>query len=457
MALALHNTLSGKKETIDKSPGETVGLYSCGPTVYHYAHIGNLRSFLFSDLVKRALLMNGFKVKHVMNITDVGHLTENTDEDKIEREARRQKKSAREIADFYTAAFVEDLTKLNVDAAAMLFAKASDHVEDQIALVKRLKAKGFAYATSDGVYFDTSKDPSYGALAHLDKVKLEEGARVERGPEKKNPTDFALWRFSPKGEKREQEWDSPWGTGFPGWHIECSAMAMKYLGEHFDIHTGGGDLVFPHHTNEIAQSENATGVKFVDVWMHGGSVNMGGGKMAKSQGNILRLAELEQLGFSPLSYRYLLLGTHYRKPLEWSEDAMTGAQNSLEKLKAQFLDLGDETGAPDASYARKFEDAVSDDLNTPAALAVVWEMLGSGLSKSAKRATLLEFDKVLGLRLGDLKKSPIPAAVAELADRREAARRKKKFDEADALRLEIEKAGYTVKDTPEGVKLEKRP
>ncbi|MDP3958408.1 MAG: cysteine--tRNA ligase, partial [bacterium] len=338
--MLFYNTFTRKKEPLDKKAGETVGLYSCGPTVYHFQHIGNFRSFVFADLLRRALKQGGYKVTHVMNITDVGHLAEDTGEDKVEREAKRQKKSAREIADYYTDDFMRGLKSLNINVAEMAFPRASAHVEEQIALIKKLEEKGFTYAISDGVYFDTSKDSGYGTLARLDEAKLLEGARVEKKEEKKNPADFALWKFSTKSGKREQEWPSPWGTGFPGWHIECSAMAMKYLGEHFDIHTGGVDLIFPHHTNEIAQSESATGGKFVDIWMHSGFVQMGGEKMAKSVGNILRLNELERLGFSPLSYRFLLLGTHYRKPLEWSEEAMTGAQNSFEKLKAHFLALG---------------------------------------------------------------------------------------------------------------------
>jgi len=453
MVLTLYSSLTRKEETLNKKKGSKVGLYSCGPTVYHYAHIGNMRSFVFADLLGRTLRYAGYDVRHVMNITDVGHLTETTGEDKIERQAKQESKSAEEIAAFYTEAFVKDLLALNVDTRHITFPRASSHIEEQIALIKRLHEKGFAYQTSDGVYFDTAKDLKYGALAHLNKEELFAGSRVERNEEKRSPADFALWKFSPPGEARLQEWESPWGVGFPGWHIECSAMAMKYLGEHFDIHTGGNDLIFPHHTNEIAQSENATGDTFVDIWMHSGFVNISGEKMAKSEGNFLTLGDVEKQGFSPLAYRYFLLSAHYRKPIEWSEEAMTGAQNALEKLHARFLDLGEKEGHTDKTLAEKFRAALAADLNTPAALAIVWETLESTHSHADKRATLLDFDQVLGLGLGLLKVAVIPHEIEALAQEREMARKGGNFSRADTLRQVIEEKGYTVKDTSHGPKI----
>ncbi|MBX4216187.1 cysteine--tRNA ligase [Candidatus Parcubacteria bacterium] len=453
MVLSLYSTLTREKETLAKKKGETVGLYTCGPTVYHYAHIGNLRSFVFSDTLARTLRYGGWKVRQVMNITDVGHLTDDTGEDKVEREAKREHKSAADIAAIYTDAFMEDLHALNVNTNDISFPKASEHIAEQIVLIKALEAKGFTYVAQDGVYFDTEKDADYGKLSHLDKEALKAGARVEPSAGKKYPADFALWKFSAKGGGRLQEWESPWGTGFPGWHIECSAMAMKYLGEHFDIHTGGQDLSFPHHENEIAQSESATGKKFVDVWLHSGFLNMAGGKMAKSEGNDITLVELAEKGFTPLAYRYYLLSTHYRKPIEWSEQAMTGAQNSLERLYDRYLALGDATGSVDASIKAGFETVLGDDLNTPLALAMLSQVFESKLGNADKKATILDFDRVLGLGLGAVRKVEVPESVLSISNQREAARKAGDFAQADALRRDIEERGFTVRDTPQGPKL----
>ncbi len=316
--LKIYNTLSRKKEIFKPINKNKVGIYTCGPTVYWYQHIGNLKAYLFSDFLKRILMYNGYNVNHVINITDVGHLTSDSDsgDDKIEIAAYKEGKSAKEIADYYFNAYYNDLKKLNV-LMPNVWAKATEHIKEQIELINRLEEKGFTYKTSDGIYFDSSKFKDYGKIANLKKENLKAGKRVSLG-EKKNLTDFALWKFSSEPGKRQQEWESPWGIGFPGWHIECSAMSTKYLGQHFDIHTGGEDHIPVHHTNEIAQSEAASGKKFVNYWMHISFLLFKGEKVSKSKGGLYTLSELEQLGYKPEHYRYLVLQTHYRKPLNFS-------------------------------------------------------------------------------------------------------------------------------------------
>lgn len=335
----LYNTLTRNKDEFAKNVDQEVGLYTCGPTVYNFAHLGNLRTYIFEDILKRTLLYNGYQVKHVMNITDVGHLTGDMDmgEDKLELEAAKEHKSAWEIAEFYAKAFKEDLASLNVIEPS-IWCKATDNINEQIELIKILESKGFVYQTSDGLYFDTSKFPAYNKLSHLNLEELKEGARVERNDEKRNPTDFALWKLSPSNSGRQMEWDSPWGVGFPGWHLECSAMSLKYLKGELDIHCGGVDHINIHHTNEIAQSEAATGEKFFDYWLHGAFLNIAGGKkMAKSEDNFLTLkTALSDKGIDPLAFRYACLMTHYRKPMEWSGEGITNASNGLRHLYAQI-------------------------------------------------------------------------------------------------------------------------
>ena len=327
MTLYLFNTLGRQKQEFIPIKKGKVGLYTCGPTVYDYAHIGNLRSFIFEDILKRVLQYNNFKVKHAMNITDVGHLVSDSDEgeDKMEKGSRRTGKTAWEIAKFYTLSFKKDLADLNVISPAVL-CKATDHIKEQIALIKKLEKKGFTYQTVDGIYFDTSKLNDYGKLADLQHQELKAGIRVDLGG-KKNSSDFALWKFSPKHEKRQMEWKSPWGVGFPGWHIECSAMSVKYLGQPFDIHCGGIDHVPVHHTNEIAQSEAATGKPMANFWLHNEFLNLKDAKMSKSGENFITLPSLIEKGYSPLAYRYFLLQAHYRKQLIFSFEALTAAQN----------------------------------------------------------------------------------------------------------------------------------
>lgn len=468
MSLKLFNTLSRKVEVFKPLNPPKVGMYTCGPTVYDYAHIGNFRTYILSDIVHRTLLYLGYKVKAVMNITDVGHLTSDADEgeDKLERGARREGKTAWEIAAKYTKIFLKDTKKLNMLPPSIL-CKATDHIKEQIELVKKLEEKGYTYKTSDGIYYDTSKFPDYGKLARLDLKGLKAGARVAVNPEKRNPTDFALWKFSPQGKKRDMEWDSPWGKGFPGWHIECSAMSMKYLGETFDIHLGGIDLLPVHHTNEIAQSEAATGKKFVNYWIHGEFILVDGEKMSKSKGNFYNLGDIEKKGFDPLALRYLYLTSHYRSEMNFTWRALEGAQRALDRLREQVSEGKEEDGVTNstisgiANFSSRFKKAISNDLNMPKALAVVWDLVKSDYPSSAKKASLLKFDQVLGL---DLEKGvkidrvvKLDEEIKKLLEKRENLRKQKKWQEADKIREEIEEKGLIIEDTPEGprIKLKK--
>ncbi|MEI7620312.1 MAG: cysteine--tRNA ligase [Candidatus Falkowbacteria bacterium] len=453
--LFLQNTLSRELEKFTPIDEGLVGLYTCGPTVYNFAHIGNLRTFLFEDLLKRVLTYNGYTVRHVMNITDVGHLVGDEDEgaDKMEEGSKREGKSAWDIADFYTASFKKDLAVLNI-IEPTIWCKATDNIPEQIEMVKTLEAKGFTYSTPDGVYFDTAKFPQYNRLSRLNLDELQEGARVEKNENKKNATDFALWKFSPKGEKRQMEWESPWGVGFPGWHLECSAMSLKYLGHNLDIHCGGIDHINVHHTNEIAQSEAATGEKFFNYWMHGAFLNIAGGKkMAKSDGNFLTVDNsFIQKGINPLAYRYAVLSVHYRKPMEYSEETVRNAENGLNHLRHQVSDLGTEMGEINKEYKYKFLEAINDDLNLAQALAVVSEMLKSKIDNADKLATIVDFDLVLGLDLVE----KIPAEIITLAQEREEARTSKDWSRSDELRLIIEEQGYLLKDGAGGFTLMKK-
>ncbi|MDD5072052.1 MAG: cysteine--tRNA ligase [Patescibacteria group bacterium] len=464
MELFLYNTLSRKKEEFKPIRQGEVGLYTCGPTVYNFAHIGNLRTYLFEDILKRVLLYNGYKVKHIMNITDVGHLTGDRDmgEDKLEKSAAKEGKNAWEIAEFYTKAFKEDLTKLNIIQDDIKWLKATETIKEQIELIKKLEKKGYTYKISDGIYFDTSKFKDYTKLSHQPLKSLQEGARVEKNDEKKNATDFALWKFSPKNVKRQMEWESPWGIGFPGWHVECSVMSMMGLGDQLDIHCGGIDHVNIHHTNEIAQSEAATGKKFFNYWLHGEFLNISGGKkMAKSEENFLTLENaLIKKGIDPPVYRFAVLQTHYRKPMEYSEKITINAKNGLEHLYNQIRELGiknKELGIKrvDEKFRDKFLTAINDDLNMPKALAVVQELLKSNLSAGEKLSTILNFDRIFGLNLGK-KEKKIPIEIEELRKKRETARAEKNWAESDKLREKIEKLGYIVEDTKEGSRVFKK-
>src|SRR3989344_32009 len=395
--MKLYNTLTRKKENFKPIKKNQVRIYSCGPTVYSYQHIGNIRTYVFSDILKRVLQYNNFKVKHLINVTDVGHLTSDSDEgeDKIEKAAIKEGKSAGEISDFYFKIFKDDLKKLNIIFPDK-FPKATEHIKEQIGLIKILEKKGYTYKTNDGIYFNTGKFKNYGKLARINVKGLQEGKRIQIG-EKKSKTDFALWKFSGKNEKRLQEWNSPWGIGFPGWHIECSAMSMKYLGKHFDIHTGGQDHIQVHHTNEIAQSEAATGKKFVNYWMHGAFLTYHGEKVSKSKGGLYTISDLEERGFQPLSFRYLCLTTHYRKPLDFSLENLRAAQNSLGRLKNKICSCKDDKKT-NKKYLAEFEEAIDDDLNMSQALQVLWNFLRDEKAEG-KIQTIKKMDSVFGLNL----------------------------------------------------------
>jgi len=467
--LKLYNTLTKKIEEFKPLHPDVVKLYCCGPTVYDYAHIGNFRTYTMTDLLVRTLRYLDYKVKYVMNVTDVGHLVSDADvgEDKMEKGARREGKTAWDIAKFYTEAFLEDSKKLNLLEPDVL-PKPTEHIKEQVEMVQKLLDKGYAYQIDDGVYFDTSKFSSYGQLTGQKLEELKEGARVEPNPQKKNPTDFALWKFSPSAssgrvQKRDMEWDSPWGKGFPGWHIECSAMSMKYLGDQLDIHTGGADLIPVHHTNEIAQSEAVTGhVPFVRYWVHGQFVLVDGEKMSKSKGNFYRLADIEKKGFDPLSLRYFYLTAHYRSFLNFTWEALTSAQNALNEVRSSIANLKtaersilseDKLKKIDA-YRKKFDASITDDLNMPQALAVVWEVVKSNIPSPDKYDLLMDFDEVLGLNLKSQISRPneekIPDEIKQLVDEREKLRQEKKFRESDELRKQIEGKGYVIEDMPQG-------
>ena len=471
MDLQLYNTLTREKERFTSLRPGQVGLYTCGPTVYAEAHIGNLRSYVFPDILKRLLRQLGFKVMHVINITDVGHLVGDSDEgeDKLERAARASARSAWEIAEETTQIFLEDLAALNIEHPNVL-PRATGHIAEQIALILVLESKGLTYRCKDGIYFDTARFPEYGRLARLKVEGLREGSRVEMG-QKRCKTDFALWKFSPSDSKRQMEWDSPWGIGFPGWHIECSAMSMKYLGNCFDIHTGGTDHIPVHHTNEIAQSEGASGQPFVRYWLHGQFLVLEDAqRMGKSEGNFLGLRALTEKGYDPLVYRYLVLNNHYRKYLNFSWQALKAAQTALSGLRQLARQTGGEAGAAeptvpaavvggtvDSPACRRLLEALCDDLNTPRALSVLWTVLRSAAASPEEKRALVRFaDPLLGLDLyGGAEAAPpvVPEAVQALAEQRWQARQNRDFAEADRLRDELTAQGYSVRDGKEGFAL----
>lgn len=466
--LKLYNTLSRKIESFKPLNPLRVGMYACGPTVYDFAHIGNFRTYTTADLLLRTLQYNGFTVDYVMNVTDVGHLTGDNlgdadmGEDRMEKSAKKEGKTAWEVAEFYTEVFLKDFEELNLQKP-MIFAKATDHIKEQIDLIKKLEVKGYTYQTSDGIYFDTTKFKDYGKLSTLDQIKA--GARIEINPEKKNPRDFALWKFSPSGDsgqaQRQMEWESPWGVGFPGWHIECSAMSMKYLGESFDIHVGGIDLSSTHHPNEIAQSEAATGKPFVKYWVHGAFVLVGNQRMSKSLGNNYKIYDLKKEGFDPLALRYLYLQTHYRQEMNFIFPALESAQHALNHLRELFFSFGEQKGsAPE--FEEKFLEAINDDLNTPKALAVVWDLVKSDYADSVKAGSLAKFDKVLGLNLANANLSnkqitieDLPQEVKSLIEEREQTRRQGRFRVADQIRNKIKKLGYEITDSKKGTEIKK--
>ncbi len=451
--LKLYNTLTRKKQVFKSIKKGEVGIYTCGPTVYWYQHIGNLKAYIFADLLKRFLEFEGYKVKQVINVTDVGHLTSDADEgeDKMEKAAAKEGKTAQDIANYYFKLFKEDFERLNI-LSPTIWCKATEHIKEQIELIKILEKKDHTYKTSDGIYFDTSKFKNYGKLAMLQVEGLQAGKRIDMR-EKRNKTDFAVWKFSQEPGKRQQEWDSPWGLGFPGWHIECSAMSMKYLGETFDIHTGGVDHIPIHHTNEIAQSEAATGKKFVNYWMHEEFLTFKGEKVSKSKGGLFTIPELEEKGFNPMVYRFFLLTGSYRKQIDFSLDILENAKNSYQRLKNIISEIKDDDKTNE-KYLKQFKKALEDDLNTPQALAVLWTMLRDEKA-SGKINTIKEMDKVFGLRLLEKDETKIPAEIKEIAEKRQEARNKKDFKKSDELRDALKEKGWNIKDTKDSFVLEK--
>jgi cysteinyl-tRNA synthetase len=452
--LRLYDTYTRSLREFSPLRPPEVGMYACGPTVYDYAHIGNLRTYIFEDILRRVLEFNGYKVKHVMNITDVGHLTSDADtgEDRMEKGSQRTGKSAWEIAEIYTQEFKKDLQRLNIHEPH-IWCRATEHIQEQIDFIKGGEANGFTYRTSDGIYFDTSKLADYGYLARLNVKGLKAGVRIDMA-EKRNPTDFALWKFSLPGEKRQMEWDSPWGKGFPGWHIECSAMSAKYLGSFFDIHCGGEDHITVHHSNEIAQTQACYGTQLANFWMHGYFLQIDDSRMGKSEGNFIRLQTLIDHGYDPLVWRFFCLGAHYRAKLNFTWESLDGAMMALNRLRSLTKELG-EPGAYDEEYIDKFVEHVNDDLNMPRALALAWDLVKSDLKASTKKATLIEFDRVLGLRLAEWQPTEeiMPEEVKKLVEKRNQARKEKRWKDADALREEIRAFGYEIEDTPQGSRL----
>ncbi|GAB2890657.1 cysteine--tRNA ligase [Paraburkholderia jirisanensis] len=455
MEILLYDTWERTARPFKPVHTDWVGLYCCGPTVYDYAHIGNLRTYLFEDVLRRTLEFNGYTVRHVVNITDVGHLLSDADdgEDKVERQSRRSGVSAWEIAQRFTDAFVADLERLNI-RQPIVWCKATEHIADQIALIEALDRNGYTYATPDGIYFDTSKQSAYGFLARLDKDGLEAGARVSMG-DKRHATDFALWKFSAAHEHRQMEWQSPWGRGFPGWHSECSAMSCKYLGPWFDIHCGGEDHIPVHHTNEIAQNEGCYGTRLANFWMHGYFLQVDQAKMSKSSGDFLRLQTLIDDGADPLAFRYLCLGAHYRGHLNFSTAALQGASAALERLREKFHGWPS-GGVPNEALVERFLQEINHDLNTPNALALVWEIVKGRLPEADRKATIARFDEVLGLSLDQWRPEEavvIPEAVRELVERRAQCRARRDWRESDALRDRIEALGYAIEDGAPGTRV----
>ena len=462
--MKLYNTLSrSKEEFIPIKPGKA-GMYSCGPTVYNYAHIGNMRTYVFMDVLRRTLEAYGYKVKSVMNITDVGHLTSDADEgeDKMARAAQEQKKTPWEIAQYYTDVFFKDLQALNIKRPN-LTPKATEHIKEMLDFVQALAARGYGYETDDGIYFDISKFPDYGKLSGNDLEAQLAGARVEVNQQKRHPADFALWKKAPK--EHIMQWESPWGMGYPGWHIECSAMSRKYLGDTFDLHTGGVDHIPGHHENEIAQSEALLGHPAVHYWMHGEFMMVDGGKMSKSLGNTYTISDLISRGYSPLAFRYLCLNAHYRSKLNFTWEAMSGAQVSYIRLLEGAYRHKNAPSSPQAALLaqdawEQFLEAAGDDLNIPKALGVAWTLIRSNIKSADIYDALLKMDGILGLNLAQYEPEqqqdePLPAEIAQLAEERQKARANKDWALSDNLREELRAKGYEAVDSKEGQRIKK--
>ena len=457
--MKIYNTLTRDKEEFTPIDKNEVRMYSCGPTVYNYAHIGNLRAYLFMDSLRRVLKYNGYKLKHVMNITDVGHMTSDADEgeDKMMKAARRENKSPYEIADFYMKAFLEDIDKLNIDRPEII-ARATEHIDVMEEYVKKIIENGYTYSTDDTVYFDTSKLDKYGVLSNRKVEDQKAGARVEFDTGKKNISDFALWIRAPK--EHIMQWDSFFGMSYPGWHLECSAMSYKYLGDHFDIHTGGIDHIPIHHENEIAQSKGFSGKQPVNYWMPCNFLLVNGEKMSKSLNNLYTLDDLQEKGYEPLVYKMFNFTSNYRSQINFTWEAMDSAKTALARLREGYLkhSEGTESVSSDVikDYENKFLDAVNDDLNMPMAMSVVWDIVRNPIKSKDFQKLLLKFDEVLGLDLENYKPEEVklPEEIQKLVDLRNEARKNKDWAESDRLRDELVQKGYTVKDTKEGTVVE---
>jgi cysteinyl-tRNA synthetase len=461
--LKVYNTLSREKEIFKPIKKNQIGLYACGPTVYWYAHIGNLRAYIFEDVLRRNLEYNKYQVNHIINITDVGHLTSDSDtgQDKIEKGAQRENKTVWQIAQYYAKAFKKDLKRLNIKSPTN-WTKATDYIDQQIKLISKLEKKGFTYLIKDGVYFDTSKIKDYGQLWGTKKVSLKPGARIEMVSGKKNLTDFALWKLSPVNQKRQMEWLSPWGKGFPGWHTECVVMAIDKLGIPFDIHCGGIDHIQIHHTNEIAQAKALYNKPLSHYWLHSEFLTLKGGKMAKSKGETITLTKLIEKGFNPLAFRYLCLTAHYRSLVNFSWQSLKSAQKSINSLKEKTIKLTkDKTNQKinikkEKQYLEKFKQYLNDDLNTAKGLALAWQTVkDKNISAKQKLRLIKQFDQVLGLDLLKKKTEKIPLEIINLAQQREKQRKNKQWQKADQLRKTIEKKGYLIEDTKQGSKIKR--
>lgn len=455
MALKFYNTLTRKKQIFKPLQDKRIGLYTCGPTVYNYAHIGNLRTYVFADVLQKTLEYNGYKVKHIMNITDI--------EDKIIREAKKTEKTIYEFTEPYEKSFYGDLKKLNIKKAYK-YPKATAHIPEMIKIISALLKKELAYKANGSIYFDISKFKKYGQLSDLKKRELKAGARVDNDEYAKGEAeDFVLWKTTKVGEPW---WQAPFGKGRPGWHIECSAMSTKYLGSTFDIHAGGVDLIFPHHENEIAQSEGATGKKFVNYFIEGEHLLVDGKKMSKSLGNVYTLRDMEKKGFDPLDFRYLVLTANYRSKLNFTWESLGAAQNALNKLRESIIEIKnnqkqypyklENVGMLKKRLVEEFGEYINDDLNMPRALALLWEVVKSKkLNGETKYKLIIDFDKVLGLNLANVKTEKIPTEILKLASEREKYRKEKNFKKADESRKKIGSLGWLIEDTPQGPKLKK--
>lgn len=461
MELKLYNTLTHKKEEFKPIDRNFVKIYSCGPTVYNYAHIGNFRAYIFMDILRRVLKYNGYNLKHVMNITDVGHLESDADEgeDKMLKASKRENKDPYEIAKYYTDIFLRDLDRLNIERPEII-CKATDHIKEMVSYVEEILKNGYAYETSKGIYFDISKLDKYPELSNRNIEEQIAGARVDVDPEKRNPYDFALFIKAPK--EHLMKWETPWGLCYPGWHIECSAMSRKYLGEQFDIHTGGIDHVPTHHENEIAQCKGATGKIPAKIWMHCEFITIDNGKMSKSLGNTYTLDDLEKKNISPLAYKMFCFSSHYRNKLNFTFENVEGAKIALNRLREGYQKHLNSSEKANPLYIldfkNKFLEAINDDLNIPMAMGIVWEVIKNPVKSKEYAELLLEFDSVLGLEIDKWEETTsmeLPQEILDLVELRKKAREEKNWEESDRLRDEIIAKGYTIKDTKDGMKIER--